>query len=288
MSHGVDDVPIFVDDFDRKRFLDPLHQLVELGILIVHAFVLMVTHFHILCETPSVGLSILMQKFLGQYVQGFNRRHDRRGHLLRSRYKALLVEDGEYFLECSRYIHFNPVKAGICSIPEDYPWSSYGQYVGSSDMFSWVCASKTLDYFPNNREYEGFVLKGRQVELRNPFDQAIRGIVFGSSEFAQRMGVVIPKPKKNQKESALSITAIEDAVNQIFPGLTQFQHNRIMVYALRCFTGKTCREIASLANRTPSAVTNIWNAINKQISCNRQLQQKMASLRHSLDKTSPP
>src|SRR5436309_422779 len=111
MSRGVARTSTFLDDSEYLRFLCRLGMIVRKGILVVHAYCLMPNHFHLLLETPFGHLGRAMQTLLGSYAQRFNECHDRVGHLWQGRYRGLLVEDGDYFLECSRYIHLNPVRA---------------------------------------------------------------------------------------------------------------------------------------------------------------------------------
>ena len=105
MARGVGRMRTFVDDDDRRRFLDIVGEIVGRGDWVIHAFCLMPNHYHLLCQTPYGGLSRWMQTLNGSYSRYFNRRRRRVGHLWQGRFKAILVEDGSYFLECGRYIH---------------------------------------------------------------------------------------------------------------------------------------------------------------------------------------
>ena len=286
MSHAVDGTAIFLDDFDRECFLGYLQELVRKGKLIIHALVLMITHLHMLCQTPEAGLSEHLQNLLGKYVQLFNRRHERNGHLLSARYKALLVEDGEYFLECSRYIHLNIVRAKVCWNPEDYKWSSYRHYLDPTQEFDWVSTSRTLECFPSRMDYVQFVLQARDNKPRDPFKEAFGGVVFGSRHFAEGTGVRVSPRKAAQVERlrelrdrpVLSLDVIDKAVHEVFPSLSKCQHERMTVYALRRFTEDTGKEIASMTGRDRSAVTHIWKAIQERILNDIELQRKMRTL----------
>jgi putative transposase len=92
----------------------------------LHAFCLMTNHVHLLIQTPEPTLPRGMQFLMGEYVEGFNERHDRRGALVQGRYKSLLVETEDHYVECLRYIAWNPVVAGLCERPEHWRWSSWG------------------------------------------------------------------------------------------------------------------------------------------------------------------
>jgi len=282
-SHAVDETALFLDDVDRRCFLDYIQELVGLGMLIVHAFVLMITHFHLLCQTPEAGLSKHLRKLLGKYAQSFNGRHARNGHLLRARYKALLVEDGDYFLECSRYIHLNPVRAYVCSDPGDYRWSSYRHYLQPTEELDWVTTARTLESFPSKMDYAQFVLQACAHQSRDPFREAYGNLVFGSKDFAERMGLRVSARKAAHSERSrefrnrpeLSFGAIDRAVAETFPGLSKCQHDRMVVYAMQRFTAKTGKEIASITDRDPSEITQIWKVLQGRLLNDCELRQRM-------------
>ena len=87
---------------------------------VIHAYCLMNNHFHLILETPTGNLSQIMRHINGAYTTYFNVKRKRSGHLFQGRFKAILVEADEYAAELSRYIHLNPVRAGIATKPEDY------------------------------------------------------------------------------------------------------------------------------------------------------------------------
>ena len=115
MSRGDRQNDIFRDDRDRDVFLDTLSEACQRQGWIIHAYVLMGNHYHLLLETPEPNLIVGMKWLQGTYTQRFNRRHKEWGHLFQGRYKALLVqsEEGEYFSTVASYIHLNPVRARL-------------------------------------------------------------------------------------------------------------------------------------------------------------------------------
>lgn len=119
---------IFRDDTDRQRYLDQLgHYQASLGFSLL-AYCLLDNHAHLAIRTGGVPLARAMARIQSSYTQWFNRRHRRVGHLFQGRYKAFLVEEDPYLLSLVRYIHENPVKAGLARRPQDYPWSSDRHY----------------------------------------------------------------------------------------------------------------------------------------------------------------
>ena len=125
---------IFIDDADRRRYLECLAEASSRQGCAIHAYVLMTNHVHLLL-TPaqSDAVSVMMQSIGRRYVRYFNGRHARSGTLWEGRFKAALVESERYFLTCMRYIELNPVRAAMTDRPEDYHWSSYrGNALGTT------------------------------------------------------------------------------------------------------------------------------------------------------------
>jgi len=104
---------------DRRDFLARVTALCEAGAWMVYAWALLPTHFHLLARTAGGSLPGSMRKLLTGYVVNFNRRHKRSGHLFQNRYKSILCEDEPYLLELTRYIHLNPLRAGMLSSLEE-------------------------------------------------------------------------------------------------------------------------------------------------------------------------
>jgi putative transposase len=293
MSRSVAGSQTFADDLNRLRFIEMTRELVEIHKLIVFAFILMRNHFHMLCETPMAGLSRLMQKLLERFTKWFNQRHHRQGHLWQARYKAVLVQEGDYFLHCSRYIHLNPVKAHLCEKPEDYLWSSYPHYLGSCGLFNWVDTSRTLECFGHASEYRAFVLQGLQHDLEDPFEEAKGGLIFGSSDFVDQIRPLVRLPRLledvprirdlSSKEIA-SIDAIRETVNHTFSSSSECQRMRILAYVLTRFTDLAGREIADITGRSPASVTHIWRDFQTRLSIDPTLAQKIEALAQLLEK----
>lgn len=130
MARGVDGRQIFIDDRDRRDFLRIILALRSETQFSILAYCLMGNHFHFAARVGSTPLSHIIQRLLTKYVLGFNQRHDREGHLFQARYKAALCLNDAYLITLIRYIHMNPVRAGLTKAPEDWPWSSYSEYDG--------------------------------------------------------------------------------------------------------------------------------------------------------------
>ena len=150
MNRGDRREPIFKDEEDRRRFLDTLGQACAKTGWQVHAYCLMLNHFHLMVETPKANLVAGMKWFLGTYTSRFNRRHKLFGHLFGGRYKSLIVDgsgDGYLRTVCD-YVHLNPVRAKLLR-PEDplgeFRWSSYPEYLKRAQQRpAWLRVDRVL------------------------------------------------------------------------------------------------------------------------------------------------
>lgn len=131
---GINRRAIFEDDEDSGRFLDILEEYRDLSGYEVLAYCLMGNHVHLLLRVGEEPISKAFQRIASKYVYWFNAKYDRVGHLFQGRFKSEPVEDDAYFATVLRYIHNNPVRAGICKRPEDYPLSSYRDYLGAGGL----------------------------------------------------------------------------------------------------------------------------------------------------------
>lgn len=122
---------IFLDDDDRRSYKDVLQSAGQEHGLLIHAYVMMTNHVHVVA-TPARpdSLALVMQAVGRRYVRQFNRRHNRTGTLWEGRYRASLIQEDRYLLACLRYIEMNPVRAGMVEQPVGYPWSSHRHHLG--------------------------------------------------------------------------------------------------------------------------------------------------------------
>jgi REP element-mobilizing transposase RayT len=110
---GIDRQSIFMDSQDCQNFIERLGKILTDASTACYAWALMANHVHLLIRTGMVPVSAVMRRLLTGYAQQFNRRHSRCGVLFQNRYKSFLCEEEPYLLELVRYIHLNPVRAGI-------------------------------------------------------------------------------------------------------------------------------------------------------------------------------
>jgi putative transposase len=191
-ARGNEGKPIFRDERDRQGFLDRVASVVTRYRLVLHAYVLMRNHYHLLVETPEGGLAAAMRHLNGVYTQDFNRRHQRSGHLFQGRYKALVVDREAYLLELSRYIHLNPVRVSEVGDPAAFGWSSAAAYVGKRPAPPFLTVRPVLQQFGRRlptarRRYREFLAEGVRAPVAPPWSQVVGQTLLGPPRWRQRL-----------------------------------------------------------------------------------------------------
>lgn len=148
---------IFVRNLHKIMFLACLEETVEKYNFNIHCFCIMGNHYHLLINTPQPNLSDGMRFLNSRYARDYNALTRKDGPIFRSRFKSIYVANESYLTNVSRYIHLNPVQAGIVDDPKDYPWSSYRDYIRKEKTFPWL----NLDLNSlGHRSYSDFIKKG--------------------------------------------------------------------------------------------------------------------------------
>lgn len=138
IERGNEKKDIFHDDADRIKFLKILQRNKEKYAYKVYAYCLMSNHVHLLIGSNGSDISQVMKSINVSYVIYFNRKHNRCGHLFQDRFKSEYIDSDNYLLEASRYIHLNPVRAGLITIDKlsSYLWTSFATFMGGKDRSS--------------------------------------------------------------------------------------------------------------------------------------------------------
>ncbi len=205
MNRGIAGQDLFRTKIDRERFLECLETAVERFSLKIHAYCLMTTDYHLLVETMDANLSRAFQWINVSFAAYFNRKRHRQGHLFQGRFKSVRVEAEEYLKELSRYIHLNPVRAGIVKNPKGYAWSSYKAYIGKIKRPEWLETQWLLSRFGRKKreaeeQYRIFVETVDHKQLENPEKDLTGGFILGSGEFVKRVKETFVDPREEGKE----------------------------------------------------------------------------------------
>jgi putative transposase len=164
---GIERRKIFYDDTDRENFLDRLGTILSDTRTPCFAWALIPNHLHLLLRTGSIPIATVMRRLLTGYAVTFNRRHCRHGQLFQNRYKSILCQQDLYLLELVRYIHLNPLRAGIVKelkALDKYPYCGHSVLMGKSKR-EWQDADYILKFYNSKysmarRRYRQYVKKG--------------------------------------------------------------------------------------------------------------------------------
>jgi len=129
---GINRQQIFEDEEDNEKFLETLKRYKAVSECKLYAYCLMGNHVHLLLEVGKETLDLLIKRIAGSYVFWYNKKYDRSGHLFQGRYRSEVVENEGYFFNAMRYIHQNPLKAGLCNDISSYEYSSFMDYVNEN------------------------------------------------------------------------------------------------------------------------------------------------------------
>jgi putative transposase len=310
-SRGNERRPIYRDQADRVRFLSILADVVERFHVILHAYVLMDNHYHLLVETLEANLARAMQALNGNHAQQFNRLHRRVGHLFQGRYKAILVDHDAYLLELSRYIHLNPVRAGIVERAEHYQWSSTQAYVGLRAAPPFLTVADVLGHFGRvahqaHRRYREFL---REAEERpsseSPLNKVVAGTLLGNPDWVRLMRCRINAclasrgqgfatdgevPAAVQLRMRPTLDQVIDAVANTLGVDRQVIHDRHSRHAARAvaihltcrLSGRPQKEIGEVFGVGRFAVSKATMLIERELQRDRRLRRVVHQLRTAL------
>lgn len=149
-NRGAGKKTIFHDDLDRRTFLDLLGGMD----FEVHGYALMGNHYHLIARTQDLPLSDVMRHLGREYAIHHNRRHNTDGPLFRNRFRSIHVDADTYLSTLSRYVHRNPVAAGLVAAPAEYEWSSCAAYLGQANKPSWLHLEPTTSIAGGEAQYQ--------------------------------------------------------------------------------------------------------------------------------------
>ena len=295
MARGNAGGTIFVDDEDRREFLRLLAEGVERYGHTIHAYCLMDNHFHLAIRTGAVSLSRILQNLMFRFTRHANRRHRRIGHLFQGRFKSVLVDEQSYLLELVRYIHLNPVRAGIVKKPEQWPWSGHGGYLSSTgETFldtKWVLGVLGGKPATARRRYAAFIRAGMGEGRREEFHRGSeRPGVLGESDFVSRLHLHSARPVRSAPSLNCVLRAVcsreglsPEAVRA--PGCGhRASEARALTGLLAQDTGAgTLTAVAELVGRDVTTISRAVRKLRERAADDRGLQKKAHELKGAVE-----
>lgn len=169
MMRGINRQSIFEDEEDYEKFIETIRRYKEKCGYEIFAYCLMGNHVHLLLKVGQEPLEQIMRRICGSYVYWYNWKYQRLGNLFQDRFKSEVVENDTYFLIVQRYIHQNPIKAGLVNKIEQYKWSSFNEYVNKAEV---VDSNFLLKMYNENQKEAilGFIDYNNEVDDRNCLD----------------------------------------------------------------------------------------------------------------------
>ncbi len=292
---------IYTDRKDYEKFLHYIGLVHKRYRIIVYSYVLMDNHYHLLIETPEPNLSRMMRDLNGHYTIYFNKRHKRYGHLFQGRYKAILVDIDNYLLELSRYIHLNPVRAGILPKPEDYRYSSMPYYAGKKTSPEWLNVKIVLEQFGNTLQeqqaaYKGFVYAGVSVST-SPLEDTYANSILGSEGFIEKItskflrekdiSDQVPESKKlrygkNLEEIAMVVMNYYDIDKRTLNKrkVKSNKGKKVFVYLARKYTDNKLSSISGFLDNsvTPTAISKLVSRTEVELVKNRDMRKDIEKI----------
>jgi REP element-mobilizing transposase RayT len=289
-ARGNDRQNVFRTNKDRERFLEYLESATERYKAVIHAYCLMDNHYHILLQTPEGNLSQIMHHINGAYTNYYNTKRNRAGHLFQGRYKAFLVSIDEYAKELSRYIHLNPVRAGMVETPEAYRWTSYKDYIGINKPPVWLYTDFVLNLFDrrvtvSRKEYRKFVESMLGMEYESPIKDVFASTILGSRDFIneirekhlERKGRDRDIPDLKYFHKMPGVGDIIKQTEELFDGDSALL-KRVQIYLCHRYSGKRLKEIGEHFGIGISGVSQASGRLRKQLADNKKLKKKIDKL----------
>jgi REP element-mobilizing transposase RayT len=302
-ARGNEGKNIFLSHKDYEKFLSYLTDAIHKFGMVLHAFVLMTNHYHLIVESPKGNLSRFMHTLNSAYTTYFNIKRRRWGHLFQGRYKAFVVDKDHYLLDLSRYIHLNPVRAGMAERPEDYPYSSLRCYLFPKEEtlvfrdLIWDMISGERSKAP--QRYGQFVASALLEKPANPFEKVYGGAILGGKAFIkevlQRLNDQSLWSRETSQRRALASTTSEiDEIVDLLSIHFKVPKEKVLisspyrgyaVYLARKHTPFSNAEIgAYFGGITYSAVTKIGTRLKMRMREDLQLERAIKNLEERLSR----
>lgn len=283
---------IFTCGGDKQDFLFRLEKTARKYSADLFAYCLMDNHFHLLMKTHNPNISEVMRMLQGGYANWFRAKYGLVGPLFQSRYKSVLVEDEEYLVTLSAYIHLNPVRAGMVEHPQDYQWNSYRQYE-KNEATELLDPSVVLHYAGGVGNYKAIV---SDMTHAPPEKQAIYGkygilgdVAFREKLKRQKYSEIVQTQQTTYATHELkhlraqSPEILLHAVMEVC-GVSQTQvlekkrgniARKLYLYLLKHYTAMTVREIAAHTGGNYHSTGEMIRRFEKEIADDKNVAEQV-------------
>ena len=296
---------LFCDSTDYQLFIELLMDTTALFNIRVAAYCLMTNHYHLLVQTPDANLSRCMRHINGVFTQRYNARHGCDGTLFRGRYKSVLVDADSYVLQLVRYIHNNPLKAGLVKRAEHYIWSSHKGYLSKAKKWQWLYKDFVLAMIapqPANRieTYRQYMAQDEDEKLLKIFRRSKLPSMLGSISFISDIKARFSKKRLDRQIPAAKSLApdIEDITAKVCKiykvdsgqlcyvrrGIKN-EPRDVAIYLIRILRGEPLMRIGSRFNLNAySSVSSAVLRIKDKLGRDRKLAQRIKKIQAGIRK----
>lgn len=255
---GIEKKEIVKDDIDRRQFIDRMGRLASESKTAIYAWSLMTNHAHILLRSGPKGLPSLMRRLLTGYAIAFNKRHGRHGHLFQNRYKSIICEEDSYFMELVRYIHLNPLRAGLVkslASLDQYPWCGHASLMGR-ERDGWHHSEYVLSWFGKNvgsarRAYQEYMKEGIPMGRRP--DLVGGGLVRSQGGWSQVMTMRKRKVRELYDERILGPgDFVERVIEEAEENFKRSLKNNLSPKGIESLIRRACEDVGILVEEIRS------------------------------------
>lgn len=184
---------IFYNDYDCQKLYNILIEAKNKYNITVYSYIFMPNHYHLLIETEFPNLSKCMHFIQSKYSNYFNNKYKRAGHLFQGRFKAFIVDKDSYLLALVKYIHLNPVRAGLVKLPGEYRWGSFSEYLYKANL---VNTDFVLGYFGRNKKnFINFNCETMNQKWDEIIGETYANAIIGDKSFTEKIKGIIEKAK---------------------------------------------------------------------------------------------
>lgn len=302
-ARGNERSKVFFTKADYRKFKDYLREGQTKFGFILHCYVLMTNHYHLLIETPEKNLSKIMHYLNSSYTTYINIKRKRSGHLFQGRYKSILIDRDSYLLELSRYLHLNPVRANMVERPEEYPHSSYAAYIAENDGL--VSVTDLLSMFSKDKKqakqkYRIFVESALSEKQESPMQKVYGGMILGSVPFIKESlnrleEDLLQRTETSHKKELRSPCDVGEVLSLVAEhygiapeavlSVNRNDIRKIIIYLLKKKSAASNQEIGeAVGGMTGLAVAKAYQRLVEEISGNTILRKDIERLENELSR----
>ncbi len=303
MNRGRRREDIFSKKEDYVAFIEVLKETVSAWNIKIVAYCLMPNHYHLLVQTPEGNLSRCMRHINGVYTQRYNRRNRHDGQLFRGRYKSILLDSDNYLTVLARYIHRNPLRAGMVNRLEDYAWSSHQGYLSKSLKWNWLYKEAFFELLTDVkssrlREYKEYMNEEDSTEIVSVFSKKKTPSLLGTEDFINWVkekysDILYEEEIPETKELFPDKEIIRHCVCEVYKvkmsqlygirrGLVNEPRN-VAIYLTRYLRRDTLKEIGKEFKIAKySSVSSIIESVKSNIVSNKRLRKRVEDIKRDL------